>query len=68
MSIADGRPPQASGSGGVRLGASSEGALVHAVALALHLDELGVGEEAIEDGGGGGDVAEEDAPVLRGSV
>jgi hypothetical protein len=41
---------------------------VHAVALALHLDDLGVGEEAIEDGGGAWDVAEEDAPVLGGSV
>ena len=29
-------------------------ALAHPVALALHLDELGVGEEAVEDGGGGG--------------
>ncbi len=30
-----------------------------AVALALHLDDLGVGEEAVEDGGGRGDIAEE---------
>ena len=40
----------------------SQRALVHAVALALHLDDVGVGEEAIEDRGGRGDVAEEDRP------
>ena len=42
--------------------------LVEPVALALHRDDLGMGEEAIEDGGGRRRVAEELAPVLRGSV
>ena len=35
------------------------------IALSLHLDDLGVREEAIEDGGRRRDVAEELAPVLR---
>src|SRR5512134_362921 len=37
---------------------------MQAIALALEVDDLGLGEEAIEDGGGRGDVAEEGAPVL----
>jgi len=41
---------------------------VEPVALALHRDDLGMSEEAIEDGGGRRHVAEELAPVLRGPV
>ena len=42
--------------------------LVQAIALALHLDDLSVGEKAIEDRGGRGDVAEKLAPVLRWTI
>jgi hypothetical protein len=44
------------------------GGLVHAVALAVHLDDLGLCEKAVEDGGGRRDIAEEGAPVSCGSV
>ena len=44
------------------------GALPQAVALAGHRHDLGVGQEAIKDRGGGGHVAEKDAPVLRGNL
>ena len=57
------RPPHALASSRLR-----HALLVQPVALAVQLDDLGVGEEAIEDRGGGRDVAEELAPVLRRSV
>ena len=40
-------------------------ALPQAIALAGHLDDRRVREEAIENRGGRGHVAEEDAPILR---
>ena len=39
-------------------------ALPQSIALPGHLDEGGVREEAIENRGRGGDVAQEDAPIL----
>ena len=39
-----------------------------AIASAFERDELGVMEEAIQDGGGGGDIADELAPVFDGTV
>jgi hypothetical protein len=43
-------------------------ALAQSIALSGQLDDGGVREEAIEDRGRGGDVAEEDAPVLGRSI
>jgi hypothetical protein len=43
-------------------------ALMQPIALALHLDDLGVCEEAIEDRGRRQDVAQELPPVLRWAV
>ena len=38
------------------------------VALAFHLDDFGVGKEAVEDCGGGRGVSEKLAPVFGGSI
>src|SRR5258708_7877631 len=43
-------------------------ALPETVALAGHLDDRRVGEEPIENRGRRGDVAKEDAPILRGPI
>ena len=43
-------------------------ALMESIALTLHLDDLRVGEKAIENRGRRGDVAEKLPPVLRGSI
>ena len=40
-------------------------ALAQAIALAGHLHQDGLGQKTIENGGGGRDVAEEDALILR---
>ena len=39
-----------------------------AVAFALDFDEVGVVEKAVENGGGGGDVADEFTPFFEGAV
>ncbi len=41
---------------------------MESIALDLHLDDLGVGEEPVEDGGRRGHIAEELPPVFRGPV
>ena len=43
-------------------------AVMQPIALALHLDDLGMCEEAIEDRGRRRDVAQELPPVLRGTI
>lgn len=43
-------------------------AVFEAVAFAGNLDDLGVMEEAVEDGGSGGDVSKEFAPLFDGAV
>jgi hypothetical protein len=60
--------PPASRSRAVCVAVPVARALMQPIALALHLDDLGVCEEAIEDRGGRRDVPQELAPVLRGSV
>src|SRR6185437_11057470 len=47
---------------------AAAGAVAQAVAAAGDGDHLGVVQEAVEDGGGGGHVADELAPVLQRAV
>jgi len=44
------------------------GSLLHSVAFALDFDQVGVVEETVEDGRGGGHVADEFAPFFEGTV
>lgn len=49
-------------------GVFSGGTVFETVAAAGDLEDFGVVQEAVEDGGGGGDVAEEFAPFFEGAV
>ena len=60
--------PRISGGGGCCWGLGAVPPSVQAVALALHLDDVGVGEEAAEDRRRRGDIPEKLAPVLCGAI
>ena len=51
-----------------RRGIAASRSLMQPIALPLHLNNFGVGEEAIEDGRRGGDVSQKLPPVLRGTI
>ena len=51
-----------------RRGIAASRSLMQPIALPLHLNNFGVGEEAIEDGRRGGDVSQKLSPVLRWTI